>query len=362
MQQPGQAAVAVHRLQIGPKKVDRTPKKITSPGWAAVVAHRLENSSKVEPDQSNPVPPSQYSDEDESAQVSRNLSPTPAEEAHAESPESTEQLPGVKYAAPSNRYVTPTIKGLLDKEMLERARMIAEFPVPSLHALWGRFRGLHAKRNKEKAKKKKKASPKVAAKKASSDDDSSDDDSSSGDDSSREEEKAKKKKKASPKLPNAGGERELRRDQGLAELTITGADVLEQHEFINHPLREMLGRALNIKPDQQLDFFGFVDVMSVFNVMGPIDPKMKLIFKLFHTDADSTQDSLTQDITRDEVCSTLRKLTGRQLSDEDLDTLVNHVFMIVDENLDDGISYDEFVKLVGKTDIASAISLNLPSS
>ena len=37
------------------------------------------------------------------------------------------------------------------------------------------------------------------------------------------------------------GSPELESDRALAELAITGADVLDQHEFINHPLMETIG-------------------------------------------------------------------------------------------------------------------------
>ena len=78
-----------------------------------------------------------------------------------------------------------------------------------------------------------------------------------------------------------GSPGEISPDQELSELTITGADLLDQHEFINHPLKSSIQRALGIELRQELDFFAYLKVMTVFNVMGPLEPKVNLLFQLF---------------------------------------------------------------------------------
>ena len=64
-------------------------------------------------------------------------------------------------------------------------------------------------------------------------------------------------------------------------------------------------------------------------------------------------------ITKDEMRVTLNALTGGRLSEEDIEALLNAVFEVVDLDGDNRISYEEFAKLVGKTDVASSVSLNL---
>ena len=56
---------------------------------------------------------------------------------------------------------------------------------------------------------------------------------------------------------------------------------------------------------------------------------------------------------------TLNALTGGRLSEEDIDTLLNVVFEVVDVDGQNRILYEEFAKLVGKTDVASSVSLHL---
>jgi len=297
MKKSGQAAAAVHRLRIDAAPSNNSM-SLASPGRAAVAVSRMTASSKVEPASGDSTPSDDYDDYDESAAPSRSATtltnlPLPDEVA--------------------KRYVTPIIKGQLSAEMLERARMVAEFTVTGLHALWGRFRGLHARRIKLDS------------------------------------------------MP------ELESDRALAELTITGADVLDQHEFINHPLRETIGRALEVDPAQQLDFFAYLEVMSVFNVLGPVNPKTKFMFQMFHSNFQSNTamaegelgDQIPRSLGREELVETLRKLTGGNLSDEDIETLADHVFKVTDLDGNGRISYEEFVKLVGKTDISSSVSLNV---
>ena len=309
MKKTAQAAAAVHRLRI-----DGSPQRqaeeahgnnsttLASPGRAAVAVQRLQRgSSKVEPASGGSTPSDDYDDYDE------------YDESAAPSRQATSLANRDEVA---KRYITPTIEGELSAEMLERARMVAEFTVTGLQALWGRFRGLHARRIK---------------------------------------------------LARVDGLPELESDQALAELTITGADVLDQHEFINHPLRETIGRALEIEPARQLDFFGYLEVMSVFNVLGSITPKTKFMFQMFHSTKQSktamTEGELGEQIPlslgREDLVATLRKLTGGNLLDEDIETLADHVFKVSDLDGDGRISYAEFVRLVGKTDISSSVSLNV---
>merc|ERR1711865_464892 len=218
------------------------------------------------------------------------------------------------------RYVTPSVKSLLDPEMLEKARMIADFPVADLHVLWSRFRGLH--------------------------------------NTTGNREQLDAELEAAEEVDRSGSTK-------LAGLTISGADVLRQHEFVNHPLKRSVGRALGLKPDQQLDFFGFVQMMALMNVMGPTEPKTKFMFHMLKdleeeplTRVGST---LTESLCKEQVSVALEKMTGGQLELEDIEKIVEHIFdpEIMDLDSDGNIPYEAFLKIVSKTDVSSSISFNL---
>ena len=89
-------------------------------------------------------------------------------------------------------------------------------------------------------------------------------------------------------VPHCVASGELSADEELSDLTITGAELLDQHEFINHPLKSSIQKALDIDLTQELDFFAYLKVMTVFNVLGPLEPKVNLLFQLFQPDI--TQD------------------------------------------------------------------------
>eukprot|EP00656_Telonema_subtile_P003690 TRINITY_DN11676_c0_g1_i2.p1 TRINITY_DN11676_c0_g1~~TRINITY_DN11676_c0_g1_i2.p1 ORF type:complete len:172 (-),score=29.82 TRINITY_DN11676_c0_g1_i2:152-667(-) len=132
---------------------------------------------------------------------------------------------------------------------------------------------------------------------------------------------------------------------------ITGNQFMRQHEFINHPQREIIMRSLKLQPETTMDFFAYLKTMNLFNVTGPLDIKLTFMCKLWDPEDRGW-------ISRDGVKKTLRKMTGHELSSTELREIVDVIFFLVDQDDDGQISYAEFIKVVGRTDVAAAISIN----
>lgn len=279
------------------------------PGNTVVAAQRIAagagsrtTTAKVEPAQESPRP---------SSAVDPDLElPTHRTDLEAEE---TEKSPRYRESSHLAQYRTPRDdKATLSPAMLEEARLIAPFSDNALKGLYARFKALAKVREDG-------LTPKTDR-------------------------------------PDSTGDTELGDLPTMSatdSTTISTEQFMKQHEFINHPLKESITVSLGLEPHETMDFFTYLKKMDVFNVLGSLEQKTQFMFTMFSGTANGASH-----ITFDQCKTTLNKLTGKRLREEEINQISELIFELVDADDDGRISYDEFCKLVGRTDISSTISIN----
>jgi len=266
----------------------------------AAAAGSRRNSAKVEPtfDSSRPASAA----EQDPVVVTHRSEVELLEEAD-KSPRTTGGREFGQYRTPRNN------RAVLAPAMLEEARMIAPFSDNALNGLYARFKGLSVLRADGLLE--------------------------------------------SPRPTSTGSNQ----SEGLSptgildQTTISTEQFLQQHEFINHPLKGNIAIAMELKPGESMDFFTYIKKMDVFNVLGSLEPKTEFMFTMYDPEH-------TGYITIPQLRETLNALTGKRLREEELTQVLDYVYELVDQDDDGRISFEEFSKLVGRTDISSAISIN----
>ena len=91
--------------------------------------------------------------------------------------------------------------------------------------------------------------------------------------------------------------------------------------------------------------------MGIFNVGGSTEEKMKFMYQMFDYRGDGNVDKGDFECILMLVC-------GNELTDDEVVEIMDKVFLYVDVDEDGNISYEEFSKIVGRTDVASKVSIN----
>merc|ERR1719352_908064 len=90
----------------------------------------------------------------------------------------------------------------------------------------------------------------------------------------------------------------------------------------------------------EVDFQG----VSQFSVKGDKDAKLKFAFRIYDLDNDGY-------ICNGELFKVLKMMVGSNLKDTQLQQVVDKTMRLADKDEDGKISFEEFSKAVGKTDV-----------
>lgn len=131
---------------------------------------------------------------------------------------------------------------------------------------------------------------------------------------------------------------------------ITGEDFSMQPEFDTNPLRDLIMSALELKDDSWLNLEMYVEKMQVFNLLGSAEPKMRFLYKVCDVNKDGVVDKGDFEVFLMLVC-------GPELTDELVVTIMEKTFAYVDTDENGVIDYDEFCKIVGRTDVNTKVSI-----
>lgn len=99
-----------------------------------------------------------------------------------------------------------------------------------------------------------------------------------------------------------------------------------------------------------VDFQEFVQGLSAFSSKGDKEQKLKFAFKVYDIDRDGY-------ISNGELFIVLKMMVGSNLKDQQLQQIVDKTIMEADLDNDGKISFDEFVKMVGNTDVSMSMTL-----
>jgi len=112
-----------------------------------------------------------------------------------------------------------------------------------------------------------------------------------------------------------------------------------------------------------VNFCDFVRVLAHFrpikktvekNKLNSREEKLKFAFRMYDLDGDDR-------ISKGELLAVLTMMVGANINEEQLNSIAERTIMEADENKDDLISFDEFCKVLERTDVEQKMSIRFLS-
>eukprot|EP01125_Pyxidicula_operculata_P000397 TRINITY_DN10428_c0_g1_i1.p1 TRINITY_DN10428_c0_g1~~TRINITY_DN10428_c0_g1_i1.p1 ORF type:complete len:182 (-),score=23.66 TRINITY_DN10428_c0_g1_i1:19-564(-) len=152
------------------------------------------------------------------------------------------------------------------------------------------------------------------------------------------------------KMMSNFSEKELRRlHRRFKKLDTDGSGTLTIDEFMSIPelaVNPLLVRVIQIfdeNKDNQVQFTEFIKALSVFSENGNKEQKLKFAFQVYDIDADGF-------ISNGELFQVLKMMVGNNLTEVQLQQIVDKTILEADEDKDGKISYEEFKKMISNVD------------
>ncbi|CAG9324472.1 unnamed protein product [Blepharisma stoltei] len=147
-------------------------------------------------------------------------------------------------------------------------------------------------------------------------------------------------------------------EQRFRRLDIDGSGMLEPNEFFDipelaqNPLVQRVISVFDKNGDGNISFYEFVTGLSKLSEAGSEDDKLRFLFSIYDMDKDGF-------ISNGELFRVLKMMVGNNLTDIQLQQLVDRTLIRADEDFDGKISYPEFCKMVRDMDIGEKLTLHL---
>ncbi|CAG9313726.1 unnamed protein product [Blepharisma stoltei] len=147
-------------------------------------------------------------------------------------------------------------------------------------------------------------------------------------------------------------------EQRFRRLDIDGSGMLEPNEFFDipelaqNPLVQRVISVFDKNGDGNISFYEFVTGLSKLSEAGSEDDKLHFLFAIYDMDKDGF-------ISNGELFRVLKMMVGNNLTDVQLQQLVDRTLIRADEDFDGKISYPEFCKMVRDMDIGEKLTLHL---
>jgi len=128
-----------------------------------------------------------------------------------------------------------------------------------------------------------------------------------------------------------------------------GSGTLTTNEFLSIPdlaLNPLLERILQIfdkNKDDEIQFSEFISVLSTLSDKGTKEDKLRFAFQVYDIDADGY-------ISNGELFRVLKMMVGTNLTDVQLQQIVDKSMIEGDLDGDGKISFEEFVKMIGSSE------------
>eukprot|EP00179_Madagascaria_erythrocladioides_P008468 CAMPEP_0198313136 /NCGR_PEP_ID=MMETSP1450-20131203/4260_1 /TAXON_ID=753684 ORGANISM="Madagascaria erythrocladiodes, Strain CCMP3234" /NCGR_SAMPLE_ID=MMETSP1450 /ASSEMBLY_ACC=CAM_ASM_001115 /LENGTH=230 /DNA_ID=CAMNT_0044016115 /DNA_START=93 /DNA_END=786 /DNA_ORIENTATION=- len=137
--------------------------------------------------------------------------------------------------------------------------------------------------------------------------------------------------------------------------TLSSDEFLAIPELAANPLLERVISIFDADGNSQVDFTEFITALSTFHV-GTDEEKLRFIFRVYDINADGY-------ITNGELFKVLKAMVGNNLTEVQLQQIVDKTILHADKDGDGKISFDEFLAMVGDdSSISSKLVLQLPQS
>jgi serine/threonine-protein phosphatase 2B regulatory subunit len=148
----------------------------------------------------------------------------------------------------------------------------------------------------------------------------------------------------------------LRLHKRFKKLDADGSGTISRDEFQSIPglrANPLLDRVLTIfdtDGDQCVDFKEFVKALSIFSNDCAKQEKLKFTFRVYDIDADGF-------ISNKDLFQTLQIMVGTNLTDIQLQQIVDKTFIEADKDKDGLISFSEFEAIVEESDFGDKLTL-----
>lgn len=146
-------------------------------------------------------------------------------------------------------------------------------------------------------------------------------------------------------------QQEIKRlSQSFKKLDLDSSGALSTKEFMsipelkNNPLVKRVIDIFDVDGNGEVDFHEFIQGTSQFCVKGEEEQKMKFAFSIYDIDNDGY-------ISNGELFQVLKMMVGSNLKSWQLQQLVDKTIIILDQDGDGKISYEEFSSVVRELEI-----------
>merc|ERR1711868_40248 len=129
-------------------------------------------------------------------------------------------------------------------------------------------------------------------------------------------------------------------------------ELLDLPQIKQNPLARRIVDVLDQDESGEIDFKEFVQGMSQFSSQGDKETKLRFAFRIYDMDNDGF-------ISNGELFQVLKMMVGSNLKDTQLQQIVDKTVRSVDANQDGKISFEEFCKIVGKSEIDKKMTLSM---
>jgi len=145
-------------------------------------------------------------------------------------------------------------------------------------------------------------------------------------------------------------ETELKRlHRRFKKLDTDGSGTLTIDEFMSipelavNPLLERVVQIFDENKDNEIQFSEFIKALSIFSDKGNKEEKLKFAFRVYDIDGDGF-------ISNGELFQVLKMMVGNNLTDIQLQQIVDKTILEGDDDKDGKISYEEFKKMITNID------------
>uniref|UniRef100_A0A915JY70 EF-hand domain-containing protein n=1 Tax=Romanomermis culicivorax TaxID=13658 RepID=A0A915JY70_ROMCU len=125
-------------------------------------------------------------------------------------------------------------------------------------------------------------------------------------------------------------------------VTLTFEELEKMPELKENPFRRRICEVFSEDGCGNLSFDDFLDMFSVLSETAPLALKLKYAFRIYDFDMDDK-------IGKEDLEKTLRCLTREELSQEEVDFIIERVLEEGDLDMDDGLNFAEFEHVVSRS-------------
>jgi len=125
--------------------------------------------------------------------------------------------------------------------------------------------------------------------------------------------------------------------------TLTTDEFLSVPELAGNPLLERVFAIFDTNKDEEIEFKEFISALATFSDKGNKEGKLHFAFQVYDIDGDGF-------ISNGELFQVLKMMVGNNLTEVQLQQIVDKTILEADEDKDGKISFPEFVKMIDNTD------------